>query len=253
MPEENENPTKTKKTIERSVRYPYYSLKECISFAEMVKNIGGRKEAPISSVLKEMDVKDTSNKRYSYSVSSAEQFGLIERTDNGLKVTDKVFAILFPTEGEAQRTALLKDCFKKPNLYSAMITQYEGMDLPDQEILKNMFLHYGITENVVGQAVVSFIESAKYANVLKENKLIISPGVQAEQKKGEEQKSPESPASPSVMKVELTPSDTDNYHKFEFLTSSGKKALIHVPVECTSSDLTKLKAILDVLCGEKHV
>jgi hypothetical protein len=253
MPEENEVPIKTKRTVERSVRYPYYGLKESIGFAEMIKNIGGRKEAPFSSVVKEMGVADTTNKRYSYSISSAEQFGLIEKTDNGLKVTDKVLAILFPTEGEAQKIALLQECFKKPNLYSAMINQYGGMDLPDQEILKNMFLHYGIAENVVGQAVTSFIESAKYAHVLKDNRLsVTSVDVQAEQKRGEEQKQP-SPVTPAVAKVESAPPDTDNYHKFEFLTSTGKKALIQIPVECTKSDLTTLKAILDVLCGEKDV
>ncbi|MDD1690851.1 MAG: hypothetical protein LUQ66_09340 [Methanoregula sp.] len=250
---ENEAPVKTKRTVERSVRYPYYSLKDCINFAEMVKNIGGRKEAPISSVLKEMDVKDTSNKRYSYSVSSAEQFGLIERMDNALKVTDKVFTILFPTEGEAQKNALLKECFKKPHLYTTMITQYDGVDLPDQEILKNMFLHYGIAENVVGQAVVSFIESAKYANLLKDNRLVVtSTDDQAEQKKGAEQKPPE-PAPPAGAKAEPAPSEAEGYHKFEFITSSGKKALIQIPDGCTKSDLTKLKAILDVLCGEKDV
>ena len=263
MPEENDVQTKTKRIVERSVRYPYYSLKDSIGFAETVKSIGGRREAPISSILKELNVTNTSNKRYSYLVSSAEQFGLIERMENALKVTNKVFGILFPTEGEAQKNALLKECFKKPNLYVAMINQYDGMDLPDKEILKNMFLHYGITENVVEKAVESFIDSAKYANVLKEKKLSVnsSEAIDVDSKRDDKQKSSEEAATlavtadtpPPVTKPEPAISGLENYHKFEFLTSSGKKALIQIPKECTKCDLTKLKAILDVLCDERDV
>jgi hypothetical protein len=246
---ENEGPQKPKRIQEKSVRYPYYSLKECLNFAEMIKNIGGRKEAPISSVLKEMNIKDVSNKRYSYTISSSEQFGLIEKTENGLKVTDKVMVILFPTEGEPQKNAVLKECFKKPNLYNLIINQYDGLSLPDPDILKNQFLHYGIAQNVVEKAVDSFIDSAKYANVLKENKLVVKPQDDIPPKPcmNEEQVAPELPEQTpqQVIKKEELRLDVKDYNKLELVISAGKKAIIVLPTDCKKEDIEKIKRHLD--------
>jgi hypothetical protein len=252
---EEDSMNKPKRVVERSMKYPYYSLKYCVHFAEMIKNIGGRKEAPISSVLKEMKVVGTTNKRYSYSVSSAEQFGLIERTENGLKVTDIVMVILFPTEGEQQKKAALKDCFKKPTLYNLLINQYDGMNLPDKDVLKNQFLHHGIIENVVDSAVDSFIESAKYANVLQENRLIVTTSDETTSSTGFSDVQTPTPLLPvqtqsASPKLSENQGDDVSYHRFEFITSSGKKASVILPFDSTKKDIEKLKGLLDVFVSE---
>jgi hypothetical protein len=182
-------------------------------------------------------------------VSSAEQFGLIEKTESGLKVTDKVMVILFPTEGESQKNAVLKECFKKPNLYNLIINQYDGLPLPDPDILKNQFLHYGIAQNVVEKAVDSFIESAKYANVLKENKLVVSlqDDIPPKPRMTEGQKLPELPAQTPQQgnkKDELHP-DVKDYNKLELVISTGKKAIIVLPPDCKKEDIEKIKRHLD--------
>lgn len=243
-------PQKNKRIVERSIKYPYYDLNECLNFVEKIKNIGGRKEAPIPSILKEMNVKDVSNKRYSYSVSSAEQFGLIEKTENGLKVTDRVMVILFPTEGESQRNAALKDCFKRPNLYTIIISQFDGLDLPGGEILRNTFLHYGIAENVVDQAVRSFIESAKYASVLKNNKLCVTV---TEDNKPPQQKNKDTDSTDQLPKndpSEYLPTDINGYNKVELSISSGKKVTVIIPTDCKKEDIDKLKRLLDVFAPD---
>jgi len=240
---------KPKRIVERSIKYPYYDLKESINFAEKIKNIGGRKEAPVSSILKEMNVKDVTNKRYSYSVSSAEQFGLIERTEEGLKVSDRVMMILFPTEGETQRNAVLKECFKQPPFYQLIISQYDGLQLPEITTLRNTFLHHKIAENVVDQAVNSFIESAKYASVLRDNNLKVN--VPDDEKsiaqKTESQSLPElTPVGSKAANPEPTTTDIKASHKFELATSTGEKAVVILPLNYKKEDIEKLKRLLDV-------
>src|SRR5208337_23934 len=249
---DEELPQKPKRIVEKSVKNPYYSLKECIVFIEMIKNIGGRKEAPISSILKEMNVADVSNKRYSYSVSSAEQFGLIEKTDGGWKVTDKVMVILFPTEGETQKTEALKECFKRPNLYTLIINQYDGLVLPEKDTLKNIFLHYGIVEKVVDQAVESFIESARYANVLRDNKLLVtSAKVEKTESSSQKEITPQNLEQPALVKESNFDSYVkDEYHKLELVISNGKKAIVVIPKESKKEDIEKLQKLLGVFISE---
>ena len=75
----------TKKTREKSVRYPANSLKECVDFLSIVHSIGGRKEAPVESILSKLNLTSSETKSFKYLVSSAEIFGLIEKTPNGIK------------------------------------------------------------------------------------------------------------------------------------------------------------------------
>ena len=91
VPDEN-----IKKTREKSVHYPANNLKDSVEFLSIVHSIGGRKDAPNESILSKLNLTSTETKSFKYIVSSAEIFGLIEKTNNGIKPTEAGTLILYP-------------------------------------------------------------------------------------------------------------------------------------------------------------
>jgi hypothetical protein len=244
-----------KKPREKSVRYPANSLKECVDFLSIIHSIGGRKDAPIESILSKLNLTSAETKSFRYLVSSAEIFGLTEKTNVGIKPTEVGTLILYPPDGEEQKRKLIIDAFRTPQLYQKVIERYDNMVLPNNDILKNVFLHLGIAPKALDSAVDAFINSAQYANVIdSNNKLLFSstdnvPPAQPPEPNNINLKPksdfPQAPPGPT----ELPKKDTD-YHRFELITSTGKKASVLLPSDSTRKDIEKLKGLLDVFVSE---
>ncbi|MGP8254319.1 MAG: hypothetical protein ACLQMU_01375 [Methanoregula sp.] len=253
-----------KKSREKSVKYPYYSLKECFNYLSIVHKIGGRKGAQIGSILSEMNINSANNRRFSYLTSSSEIFGLIERSDQLIKPTELGILILFPPNGDSQKKQLLIQSFENSEVYSNIVTKYNETILPNRDLLRIEFYHLKIATNVLDIAVDSFIESAQYVGVLDENsRLLIPTNVpELEDLLGQGKPSPEnSPPEPNGQKIpkvakenppKENPSDEkDDFEgkidmvRFEVLTSTGLKAIVCMPSKCSKEDIEKIKKIVN--------
>ena len=245
-----------KKSREKSVRYPANNLKECVDFLSIVHSIGGRKDAPIESILSKLNLTSSDTKSFKYLVSSAEIFGLIEKTNSGIKPTDAGTLILYPPGGEEQKRKLLIDAFRTPQLYQKIIERYDNMILPNNVILRNVFLHLGIAPKALDSAVDAFINSAQYANVIDSNNRLILSGTDkiAPPTQPAEFDSTGLKPKSDLQQVSEEPSESQkkdiDFHKFEFITSTGKKAYVQIPIGCKKDDFEKLKKILDAMCGD---
>jgi len=263
---ENENQTSSdpsaKKSREKSVRYPAYSLEECVEFLRMVHTIGGKKEAPVESVLSKMKVSTPENKRYKYLTSSAEIFGLIKKTDTGITPTEIGTLILYPPDGEEQRKKLFIDAFKTPQVYQKIIERYNETILPNADILKNILYSLGIARNALDTAVNAFMSSAKFAGVLDQNNRLLPSTPETESASSQQQSSDDDqttekkkePAPPSPNKTntaqdESGKQDSDVF-KFEIRTTSGKKASILLPKDWVKEDIELLIKLLRVFSPE---
>jgi hypothetical protein len=234
-----------KRTREKSVRYPYYSLKECVEYLTIVHEIAGKKEAPIETILTKLKIISPDNKRYKYLTSSSEIFNLIEKTKVGIKPTEMGTLILYPPRGEAQRRELLIEAFKAPLLYQKILEKYNQMTLPDFEILKNVFYNLGIAKIVLDNAVNAFIESAQYVNVLDSNNRLYIEAL-AEDKNAIQSQSPQPNIHPPFVGGGQKPSDITGFDKIEITTTSGKKASILLPSDSSKEDIDKLIKLLKV-------
>jgi len=247
-----------KKTREKSVRYPADDLNECVNFLSIVHSIGGRKDAPIESILSKLNLTSAETKSFRYLVSSAEIFGLIEKTNGGIKPTEFGTLILYPPDGENQKRKLLIDAFKTPQLYQKIIERYDNMILPNNTILRNVFLHQGIATKALDKAVEAFIKSAQYANIIDSNNRLCMSNpdntIPSQSTLSESNAIPQKPKSDfSRLQLEEkgeSPKISPGYHKFEFTISTGKKAYVQIPMDCKKEDLEKLKKILDAVCGD---
>lgn len=253
-----------KKSREKSVRYPAYSLEECVDFLKMVHSIGGKKEAPVESVLSKMKVSTPENKRYKYLTSSAEIFGLIKKTDKGIIPTDLGILIIYPINGEEQRRQLIIDAFKTPQIYQKIIERYQDTILPDTEMLKAIFYSHSIATNALDTAVNAFIASGKFSGAIDQsNRLLPSnigneplPSGQTQPFGADQSLEPQqSPVQvpPNITKATQGTSEKPemDVFKFEIPTTSGKKASILLPKDWGKEDIELLIKLLRALCPEE--
>jgi len=260
MAEEEQESTpveNVKRMREKSVRYPAVDLKACVDFLSTVHSIGGRKEAPVESILSKLNLTSSETKSYKYLVSSAEIFGLVEKTSNGVKPTEVGTLLLYPPEGEDQKRKILTDVFKIPQLYQKIIERYDNMILPNNVILKNVFLHLGIAPKALDNAVEAFINSAQYANTIDSNNRLNTAGFETAagstpltNGKINPKETDEKMKEDRLSSQTEFPKQTEDYHRFEFITSSGKKSITILPKEVTKRDIEKLKNFLDVFIPE---
>lgn len=252
-----------KKSREKSVRYPAYSLEDCVDFLKMVQSIGGKKEAPVESVLSKMKVSTPENKRYKYLTSSAEIFGLIKKTDKGITPTEMGILIIYPVNGEEQRKQLIMEAFRTPQIYQKIIERYLDTILPDTEMLKAIFYSHSIATNALDTAVNAFIASAKFAGAIDQNNRLLPSNIGNEllpsgqtQPPGEDQ-GLEQQQTPIQVPPNITNATQGQFgkpeidlFKFEIPTTSGKKASILIPKDWVKEDIDLLIKLLRVFSPE---
>lgn len=237
-----------KKTREKSVRYPHYGLKECIEYLSLVHEIGGKKEAPIEAILSKLKITSPDTKRYRYLTSSSEIFGLIKKTDMGIKPTEMGTLILYPPLGEEQRKKLLIEAFKSPLLYQNILEKYNQTILPNFEILKNIFYNLGIAKIVLDLAVKAFIESPQYVNARDSNNRLNVEDFERDTDTAQSS-SPQPGPRPPITAGEKS-HDVIGFDKIEITTVSGKKASIILPSDSVKEDIEKLIKLLKVFGPE---
>ena len=252
----------TKKSREKSVRYPAFGLEECVEFLKMVHTIGGKKEAPVESVLSKLKVTTPENRRYKYLTSSTEIFGLVKKTSNGITPTEFGTSIIYPLNGEEQRKELILDAFKSPQVYQKIIERYKDTILPDVETLKPIFYNYGIAGNALDTAVNAFISSAKYAGALDQNNRLLPSTLENNFKSnqqppsGENQNAekPKEPVPPAPSKTNTAKDESEKQDlevfRFEIPTANGKKASILLPKDWKKEDIDLLVKLLRVFSTE---
>lgn len=259
---QNSSDTSIKKSREKSVRYPAYSLEECVEFLKIVHTIGGKKETPIESVLSKLKITTPDNRRFKYLTSSAEIFGLIKKTSNGITPTEFGTLIVYPLNGEEQRKQLILDAFNAPQLYQRIIERYKDTILPDVETLKPIFYNLGIAGNVLDTAVNAFMTSAKFAGALDQNNRLLSSNLEnclkpiQQPQSGEDQttEKPKEPVPPAPFKTNTIKDESVNQDsevfRFEIPIASGKKASILLPKDWKKEDIDLLVKLLRVLSPE---
>ncbi len=254
-----------KKSREKSVKYPYYSIEKCIDYLNIIHKIGGRKGAQIGSILSEMNINSPNNNRLSYLNSSSEIFGLIEKSDQTIKPTELGILILFPPNGEGQKKQLLIRSIKNSEIYANIIDKYNENILPNRDFLRTEFYHLKIAPAVLDQAVNSFIESIQYVSVLDEdNRLLIPPEITTVTSTAMEKIYPQKPERTTLesdnqkisqmqtqLKANLPSEEKVDIVRFEVMTSTGLKATVCIPSKCSQEDIEKIKKIVSAYGPDK--
>ena len=256
--------TETKQKItspkERSVKYPYYNLKESIEFVKKVYEVAGRSSVSIELLASHLKL-STTTASFTYNVSTATQFGLIIKNKDDISLTDKAKQIIVPSP-EIKVENILKELVQLPTLYEKLIHQYEDTQLPPTESLANVLYHLGIAGNAKDRAAQIFVESAQYSGVLTQDGKItirstpIHQDVQIiskstpihEQEEKDVLKNNEEHEHTYPEKIEIIePISTNSQHNLSIVLSNNRYAKLVIPNDITTMEVEKLKKMLDSL------
>lgn len=155
--------------------YPYYGLQEALRVAEAVQRAGGN-EATDDDVRKELNLTSKTSRGWSYRVSSAREFGLIERAgraqDARIRITPLYKRYAMP-ENEAEKRAALMQALSSPPLYKKLLERYRGSPLPSAAGAANVLVReYGLLDSVKQEAAEAFVKSLQFAGAVNLNNIV---------------------------------------------------------------------------------
>lgn len=153
------------------VTYPYYSLEDALSFAKSVRDRGGN-EVREDDLLEALKL-SRSTKSWIYKLSSAREFGLLQRrgrkSEARVVVTELAKKLLLPGD-EAETQAATLNAFLSPQLYQKLYERYAGAAVPPTDRLANVLQReHDLLETVATPAAQAFIDSAKFAGLVSQS------------------------------------------------------------------------------------
>lgn len=141
----------------RSPNYPALSLPDAVSRVRDVHKAQQTTPEPRDVVVKHMGYGSV-NGRALKSLSALIKYGLLEDAGDGLRVSDRAIAILFPDPDDptAKQQALL-DAAKTPALYAGIFDRWDGR--PSEDSLEAYLIRNGFNANAVGAVARAFFET----------------------------------------------------------------------------------------------
>lgn len=164
----NDSPSEEKGTKKRQVgeyiRVPIFGLEDGINVAKIVSNVGGGR-LDIESVAKSMNYSTTTVMHH---INSAKHYQLVETSNGAVKITALGTGIVHPKSKEEYENSLTK-AFLSCNLYARIYDRYRGKDLPQLDILANIFARdEGVSFKTKDRTVTNFIQSGIIAGLIKQ-------------------------------------------------------------------------------------
>ncbi len=246
---------------EKSALYPGATWSECM---ELIKKINSfnLKAVSYQELAKKYGLSSTTTKSFTAKIGAAKQFGLVTTAQgNTIQLTDASKKLLYPT-GESVRSIELT-CFAQAPLYSKLISKYDGVALPAQELLANILMNeYRITRSVKDSAAKCFLESAEQLGLIKGGILCYSDAENEPEEPAAKQSASEEADVATQVAVVPTPfastqvvqvpvSGEADYITQAIPFASGKIARFIIPVDATEDDLLLLHDMFDVLLKRK--
>ncbi|GFO97143.1 uncharacterized protein ig2599ANME_1343 [groundwater metagenome] len=161
QPKEEE---KKKRQVGEYIRVPIFDLDDGISVAKIVSNVGGGR-LDVESVAKSMGYSTTTVMHH---INSAKHYQLVETSNGMAKITDLGTGIVHPKSKEEYANSITK-AFLSCDLYNRIYDRYKGKDLPQLEILANIFARdEGVSFKTKDRTVLNFIQSGIIVGLIKQ-------------------------------------------------------------------------------------
>lgn len=234
----------------RSVSYPSITLGESIELTGRIYKIFGNITYTSRDVIaKQLHISES---HLQTQISSCVQFGLLElRSKEGYKPTDLFIRARSPLP-EENLGDIFKEIFCNPELYKAIIEQFNGKRLPEEAGLATiLYRKLKVAEKVADFAARVFIESAKETGFLKnDDTLFVGEGrVEVENIEVIEDKKSENGTSqyillPSPPERKSEPPETSDVPPIPIFLDNGETAKLYMPKGFTKDDLKRVAKVI---------
>jgi len=163
-----------KKTIERSISYPAFSIEYAFDLTRKIYlQFGSSAHNTRETIAKVLRM---SSNYLTIPLSTATQYGLLEmKSKIGYNPTS-LFVQYYKPESEEEKRGAQLQCLKNPKLYDALLNAYKGNKLPSaQALATTLFRRYNIAENASLKAAEIFIDNLKTLSLLDEENNLLDP------------------------------------------------------------------------------
>ncbi len=227
--------------------YPYYSLPDVIEFAKIVQQIGG-KEVAERQVLKKLRISNRVTRSWSYRLSSAKEFGLLDR--KGRKEEARLvvmeLCVRVSTSSGERRDGAIRSAFLKPPLYGKLTDRYLGVPAPSVEDLASVLVRdFGLVDSVAERAARAFLDSARFAGVITADGHVGSVATVGEGHAAA--RSPQKAVVDLDSETSEVASPTDGLIAHRFQLRPDVTIVVRLPPDLNQSDVTRLQKWLRTL------
>lgn len=163
----NNNLNKEDETKKRQVgdyiRIPIFDLDDAIRVAKTISDIG-RGRLDTESIAKSMGYTSSTVRHH---INSAKHYKIVESKGDLVKLTELGISIVHPTSDQESINSKI-NAFMSCDLYSNIYERYKGKDLPQTDILANIFARdAGVSFKSKDRTVANFIQSGIIADLIK--------------------------------------------------------------------------------------
>lgn len=232
----------------RSPNYPQLSLGDAIERVRRIYAAEHTHPTPKEVLVQHLGY-GTLNGASATIIGALNRYGLLENTQNGLKVSDIAVAIMELPEGDPERDEALLDAAFRPQLFAELRSQF-GTQLPSVPTLKHTLIKQGFLPKAAEDAITVYranlmlfdAAKVKYNGEEMEENTVLS-----------QSESPQPPmpgtaiAHAVVRRMQTNPDEdpeSSSILKFKISTASEAKIVFNGPV--TQEAIAKLVAILEL-------
>lgn len=152
-----------KRQVGDYIRIPIFDLDDAIRVAKTISDNGGSR-LDSESIAKSMGY---TNSTVRHHINSAKHYKIVESKDDLVKLTDLGISIVHPTSDQESINSKIK-AFMSCDLYNKIYERYKGKDLPQKDILANIFARdAGVSFKSKDRTVENFIQSGIIADLIK--------------------------------------------------------------------------------------
>ncbi len=257
------SPTATTTRKRRSPLAPAYSVEHCFDAASQLQNKFGREtfdQDAMAGVLGISAGASTTDRL----VSSLRQFGLVDKSEIGLSLTDRQRGLRFArSEGD---TAGFREIALQAVDAAAVFQEMRGdfgVKLPPEDALIARFETQGFTQRSARQAARALSESLRFAGVLDDDNNIISdleevaPAIETAETPETEEAAEVTPiekvdfAEASAAAEAVEPAASEEAFlarpRIDVPLGTGRLASVLYPAGMTRSEVEKIYGVLDAL------
>jgi hypothetical protein len=189
-------------------------------------------------------------------LSSLRQFGLLEPIGKDLRVSD-LFLRIDHAADDSDRLHALRDALGRPTIFQGLLGQYENSGIPsDLNLTNQLIIKYRFTKKNAETVSKAFLESYRFAG-LGTGRPILPPPLPFPPSLSPVQELQPPPSVPPALERELPrsyeriehiqPTAQPSQCRQEIPLGAGRRAVIELPDDISSSELTKIMRVLKAL------
>jgi hypothetical protein len=141
----------------RSPNYPSMGLQEAINRVAGLYKIQHLHFAPREVVAKGLGYSSL-NGASATAISALLKYGLLERSGEDLRVSDRAMCILHPHNPQEKAAAIREAAFS-PALFAELMEKFPGQ-MPNDDLLRNYLIRNGFAESALGNVISAYRETS---------------------------------------------------------------------------------------------